>query len=232
MLALSGAGQSPPQLAAFLPSRNELSSSRICVEGDTTPNGVAAILRSFRPSDRSHLRVVNDVGSLCGMGSSIVVDTAYSSPSAIFDAFKEINSNTMIKLIIDLRSPTQPFPCWIGVLGTNNEVQLANCVEILGRENYVGAKDGVPGQFIPPLIESPSADVIYSADRVLRVFVATDQSIIQMAVTVGLEIGCHALPWVLGQEWRHPEVDKCVKQVEQEAESNAATPVSGLEAIQ
>jgi RHS repeat-associated protein len=195
-----------------------------CAGGDTQ-KCFGEVLRTVPEKDRSHIHLVTGDGKNGFQKGQygITVDKDYKSASGNFRTLQTAANNHDGVAMLNVVAAKEGFASNVGVQ-QGGSVTLQSFKSIYGVDNYVSAKDAVPGQTLFPLIGSPLKDTIYTPGSSTQVFVANDQPEMEIVKTLAHEL-VHV---VLGDFGRTvpksaedaPGVKPQLNRAEQEAEKN------------
>ena len=154
----------------------------------------------------------------------VTVDADYKSSSKNFSLLQNLANGHSGVASLNVVGPKDTFSSNVGVQ-QGPKVVIQSFKSIYGVDNYVSSRDAVPGQTLFPLIGSPLANTIYGTGKNTEVYVANDQSDVEIVKTMYHEM-THVFLGDFGRAVPNsledaPGVKPQLNRAEQEAEQNS-----------
>jgi RHS repeat-associated protein len=183
-------------------------------------------LEGLQKEDRSHVHLVEGDGKngFAKGQFGVAVDADYKSSSKNFSLLQNLANDHSGVASLNVVGPKDTFSSNVGVQ-QGPKVVIQSFKSIYGVDNYVSSRDAVPGQTLFPLIGSPLANTIYGTGKNTEVYVANDQSDVEIVKTMYHEM-THVFLGDFGRAVPNsledaPGVKPQLNRAEQEAEQNS-----------
>jgi len=159
-----------------------------CSGGDTQ-KCFERVQQTVAEKDRSHIHLVTGNGKNGFQNGQygITVDKDYKGSSGNFTTLQTAANNHDGIGVLNVVAGKEGFASNVGTQ-QGASVTLQGFKSIYGVDNYVSAKDAVPGQTLFPLIGSPLANTIYTPSSNAQIYVANDQPEIEIVKTLAHEL--------------------------------------------
>jgi hypothetical protein len=192
----------------------------------------ALLQKGLTVADRKHTKFfVGDGKNGYEKGKFYVLaDQNHQSKSDNFQTIQKIANDRDEKAFLAVVGPKDTFDSKVGktiVLPFSNTAIVIPVPfkNLYGQDNYVSAKDAVPGQTLFPMRGNLIPDTIYSTDNNTHVYAANDQRDIEIVATMYHELRAHVFLSNVGRnapqgQHGYPGVDAAAKAAEAEARAN------------
>ncbi|MGA3197059.1 MAG: RHS repeat-associated core domain-containing protein [Terriglobales bacterium] len=179
-------------------------------------------LKGLGKDDRSHVHLVagDDKNGFKKGQYGVTVDADYKSSSNNFSILQKAANDHSGVASLNVVTPKDSFESNVGVQ-KGTQVTLQSFKSIYGVDNYVSAKDAVPGQTLYQLFGDPLADTMYSPGNT-QMYVANDQTDVEIVKTEYHEL-THVVLGDFGRavpNGREDVIKPQLNKAEQEAEQN------------
>lgn len=185
--------------------------------------------KGLDPKDRSHSRFfVGDGKNGYAKGKFYIqIDSDYKSESKNFQALQAAANDRKVTTVAHFVKSGETFPALAGVQ-QGSKVVLKDAATVFPVPMRLGGEDG-QGYTLYPKVDKPLAGVMYSTDKNVNVYILSEQSDVEIVVTLFHELRGHVFLSNMGREPMKareddPSVKAEIKASEREARTNFAKP--------